>query len=275
MRALLGISTRDRDTSPRVFIPIAPLFEHILVVAQGDCGNFANIPPEVAAKLEVIYQAPSLAASRNRIFQYALDNDYEVVVQSDDDIRLKLPAAEYMLQLILQEPSLGSVSVAQDFLWVFGDRTITCSKPWLIAPWNGQFWGMRVETLRTELEPPYTRGEVLDDVDFGMRLWQRGLATVRLHRGRDDYCVAIMPRTTTGYRPRTGGQPLIDRIHYIRSTYKEVRQRWYPDFITKLEYRLVKEDVKIDIRYNWSNMIKTHIDRWGNIGYEDSKGRKM
>lgn len=276
MKVCAGISTLNRDTAPMVAKALRPYVDELVVVAQGEC-NLDDLPSGSI----ILHQNPGLADARNTILRHAMETNCDIVVECDDDIRVKDVAIEDMLEITTDNPNFGSCGIAADFFWIFGTRKVTTNTKYLLCPFNSQMWASRIDNL-LELGSPTWRYDVLDDMDVGMRFWAQGRPCVRVHVDRSSYSVAVYSRLASSKLKRIGGQPISRRVELMQPTVDSMNKEHVPEMIKWLsctvkekdeKYR--EKDVRINVRYNWENMMKKSIDRWGYIGYEDSLGRKI
>jgi len=261
MKILGGVPTRLRSTGGAVADLLADVCDEVVVVSQGAtvrC-NKKNVsllerPVDIGMK-----------RARNTIFEYADHVGAEYIFQSDDDLKFKPSVLELMLDIMQEEPSLGSLSSCPR-VYANWEKDIECTKNFLVFQCPTQLWVVRRQAI---VETGMLDIDVLEDIELGLRMWKKGWVLGKLHAGIEFVHNPFINRIGKG--DEQGGQPeslrqreLPNSVKYIWDNHKDILSTFAVATSGNRTYTA---------RYNWSKMCEIAHNRWGDIGYEDSKGR--
>jgi hypothetical protein len=261
MKILGGVPTRKRKIGGQVADILAEVCEEVLVVSQG-----AEV---VSHKSNVhIIEKPvdiGMKAARNTIFDYADEVGAEFIIQSDDDLKFRPSVLEKMIEIMLSEPSLGSLSSCPR-VYHNWEKSVTSSKEWLVFQCPTQLWIVRNQAIH---ETGQLDIDVLEDIELGLRMWKQGWVLAKLHSDIEFTHNPVINRMGKG--DDQGGQPeslrkaqMPDSVEYIWNAHNDILRAFSLSTAANRTY---------SARYDWGAMCDLAYNRWGTIGYEDSKGR--
>jgi hypothetical protein len=262
MKVLAGIPTRLRDTSGKIADTLAEVCNEVVVVSQGATCTSRKSNVNIVEK-PVDF---GLIPARNYILQYALDGDFDLVIESDDDLAYSAETVDYMIQTLDHYPTLGSLASASRpyFHW---DDAVKCNQCFLLAPCANQLWAVRTPIVK---EIGLMDLDYLEDREYGARLWEHGYAVAILHIDLQHTHNPFVSRTKFS----VGGQDKGELRKKMLGAAMVILQQTYPNMLKISPVQA--ENRTFMTRYNWSYMMRKVIDRFGYaLGYEDSKGRKL
>lgn len=266
MKILAGIPTRLRNTSGAIADQLAEVCNEVLVVSQGATVVSRKSNVTVVEK-DVNF---GLIPARNYILQYAIDNKFDFVLECDDDIKFSSNVVRAMIVALNDNPTLGSISSSSRayFNW---DKDVECSKNFILAPCPAQLWGMRVSTVE---EIGLMDIDYLEDREYGLRMWSKGLAVGMLHIDLSLTHNPFIARTTK--TEADGGQATgMKRYEALGKALEQLQSR-YPDLVTLRQSPYGVKGRTFSTRYNWSRMLSYVVKRFGHsLNYYDSKGRRL
>lgn len=268
MKILAGIPTRMRNTSGKIADVLAEVCDEVVVVSQG-----ADVICD-SRKVTVVEKPANgygLVRARNFIAQYAIDNGYDIVIQSDDDLSYRSEVVEAMVKEVVDNPTLGAIASSSRayFNW---DKNTECTKNFLLAPCSPQLWASRTDILK---EVGQWHLEYLEDREHGARMWKLGYAIALLHISLDLTHNPFVARTSKSNE--TGGQEKgaerYDRLSLAISIMEEL----HGDIVGIKQAEFDSNSKRtFSTRYRWDKLLSYPIARFGYaLGYEDSKGRKL
>jgi hypothetical protein len=202
--------------------------------------------------------------ARNIIIEEAIGGNYDLVVQCDDDLKIYPAIVPKMTELLNEEPHLGTISSTprQFQRWAKG---ISSSKPYLIAVAGAQFWATRIDVFK---EVGDYDVNFFQDLQHGLKSWEAGWISARFHIGYDLCHNPKISRMNKDFDQ--GGQPIFttderqESIDYILKHHSAM--------ITSMSRTDIFSNRAYNARYNWKAMCQSALNRWGTIGYEDSRG---
>jgi len=262
MKILAGIPTRLRSTSGKIADILAQAVDEVLIVSQGAQVNSGSSNVVVHEK-DVNF---GLVAARNYILSYAVKNNFDFVVQSDDDLSYTPHIIEYMLKEVWDNPTLGAIASSSRayFNW---DKDVECTKNFLLAPCSPQLWVARTSILEEVGE--WTL-EYLEDREHAARMWKLGYAIGMLHIDISLTHNPFIARTNIS----AGGQDKsIARKEKLRQAI-EYMNKYHSNIVRLKIYEGKSAKRTFSSRYYWNNLLKFPIARFGYaLKYEDSRGR--
>lgn len=266
MKTLAGIPTRLRNTSGQIADQLTEVCDEVMVVSQGATVNSKQSNVTIVEK-DVNF---GLVPARNYILQYAIDHDFDLVIECDDDIKFSSNVVRAMKVVLEENPTLGSISSASRayFNW---DKDTSCSQNFILAPCPAQLWGMRVKTVK---EIGLMEIDYLEDREYGLRMWRKGLPVGMLHINLELTHNPFVARTTK--TESDGGQASgMKRYEALGKAIEELKSR-YPDLITLKQSPFGVKGRTFSTRYNWARMLSYVVARSGYaLNYYDSKGRRL
>lgn len=267
MKILAGIPTRCRNTSGKIADILAEVCDEVLVVSQGADVICDSRKVTIVEKPKDGY---GLVRARNYILEYAVENGYDIVIQSDDDLSFKSAIIEAMVKEVLDNPTLGAIASSSRayFNW---NKTVECTKNFLIAPCAAQLWASRTSIL-TEVGKWHL--EFLEDREHGARMWKNGYAIGLLHISLDLTHNPFIARTSKS--ENSGGQEQgLVRYNRLKEAIS-IMDELHRDIVTIKQSEYGFEGRTFSTRYNWSNLLSYPILRFGYaLGYEDSNGKRL
>lgn len=268
MRVLGGIPTRLRDTSGPIADILSSVCDKVIVVSQGAVVKAYNRNDNITVhEKQVNY---GLVAARNYILEYAIVNDFDVVIQSDDDLSFKADVIEAMLKVLKDNPGLGTIASSSRayFNW---SKEVGSNKDFVLTPCGAQLWAAPTEILSTVGRWDL---EFLEDRDYGARMWKLGYPIGLLHTTLQQTHNPFIARTTkTG---ATGGQEQGEIRQQRLSHAIDVLNERHGDIVTAKISTKEGSNRTFSTRYNWDKMLSFHVDKFGySLGYEDQKGHKL
>lgn len=260
MKILAGIPTRCRDTSGKIADVFAEVCNEVVVISQG-----ATVKTN-SEKVKVIEKDINfgLVPARNAIFDYAVENNFDIILQSDDDLAFKTPVVEALIKEIVDNKALGAIASSSRsyFHW---DEDLHTTKNFVLMPCAPQLWAMRMDVLK---EIGYWTLPHLEDREHGCRIWRAGYAIGALHI---DISLTHNPFIARNSNDKIGGQINNDEALDIAIKYMQDN---YFDLLTIK--RIQAKNRKFMTRYNWSNMLNFVRARFGeSMGYSDTRGRML
>lgn len=266
MKILSGIPTRKRSTSGKIADVLAEVSDEVIVISQGAICNHSKKNVKVIEKDENF----GLVPARNFILDYAINNGFDMVLQSDDDLSFYAETPAAMIELLIDEPKIGTICSASRayFNW---SKDLFPNKNYVLAACAPQFWAARTSVLR---QVGYWYLPYLEDREYACRMWKCGFPIVQMHI---DISLAHNPfMSRNNDQTKQGGQDeglgdeekhagLKKAIDYMNSRHQ--------DLVT-MKYLGIKGR-SFQTRYNWDAMIQLAIQSGRTLGYEDQRGRVL
>jgi len=266
MRVLAGIPTRLRNTSGIAAEVLASVCDEVLVVSQGAVCSCHK--ENVTIHEEDINFG--MIPARNSIFQYAINNNFDVVIQCDDDIKFTPSIVKFMIDCVCNDPTLGAIS-SESRAYYNWNKDVACTKDFLLAPCPAQLWGMEVKKIK---ELGLLSVDYLEDREYGLRMWSNGYAVGQLHISLKETHNPFIARTmkTESQGGQSTGATRYEALGKAISTVNEL----YPGLVTLRQSEFGMKGRTFSSRYNWNGMISKVVERFGHsLGYQDSKGRRL
>jgi len=265
------IPTRERPTAGPIAEAIAPYVHKVLLIAHK-----ADLPRQLAFdNIEVLPQKrPGLRNARNIGLQVAADLGAQYVLFSDDDVVFKPELLPQLFDIAHACPQTAIVSSApRAFFYQLEIKEEEKRKPgghpFILSPIGRQ---LAVYRLKTVQEIGDFRLETMEDLEWGMRAWSAGWAVVQAKKV--DHGVSI-PRLGP---KKYGGQPVVERDEQMPKSCGYMQEQYaVPGGVLKhLRMReVVKDGPAFSIAYNWPEMTRRVRERWGEMGFADSRGREL
>lgn len=265
MRVLAGIPTRLRDTSGKIADVLAKVCDEVYVVSQGATVNSISSNVTVVEK-DLNY---GLVAARNEILRYANEKEYDIVVQSDDDLKYNPDVIEALVQEILENPLLGAIASSSRAYFRWNEGNIT-NQNWVLNPCAAQLWAARRSILN---EVGEWELEFLEDRYHGAKMWTLGYPIGLLHTSLSQTHNPFIARTQKG--ESSGGQEQgVVRQQRLQKAI-ETLNRDFGNIVTAT-IQPIGSSRTFSTRYRWDRLIQYVVDRWQyGVGYEDNRGRRM
>jgi len=270
VRILAGIPTRLRNTSGKIAQTLATVVDDVFVVSQG-----AEVWVDEGTDLSKIHvqEYPEnfgVIPARNEILRVAFQGDYDIVIQSDDDISFREATIRRMIEILDEFPTIGAIT-SESRAYFNWNKDVRSTRPFLLTPCAAQLWAARVPIMREIglMEVPY-----LEDREHGCRLWKSGYPVVELHETIDLAHNPFISRTNVSSKIGGQNEEHEGDIHSgLKAGIEEMNLR-HGD-IVNLKYLGIRGR-SFTSRYNWPRMIEYVDRRFGKIlGYADSKGRVL
>lgn len=261
-RVVAGIPTNLRSTSGRIADALASEVDEVIVVSQGAVVNARN------SRVNVLEYPPNLGVgrARNIILDHCLTTNADFCVMSDDDLQFKPFVVHEILRLLEENYSLGIVgSIARTNR--FWSKNSYSSKEYQLYGCPAQLFVLRMSAIREvgNMVLP----EVMEDIELGLKLWDAGWAVARIDKENCEHNTNV---PTFGKGDSQGGIPESRKRSQIPVAVEYLLLR-YSHLLRFL--RAGKGKRMHLIQYNWPVLCQKATDRWGYIGYEDSRGRKI
>lgn len=270
MKIIAGIPTRRRSTAGKIADQIAPFVDKVVVVSQ---------KAEVNCKRDdiVVIEAPELGicAPRNLLVDYAIQSDYDLLFQVDDDVNFPDKVITSIIHIAANYPNIGAIS--SDYrAGAYWNEDVATSQDFRITGVASQLWAVTVPALRSVMslyeEPPF-HIDALEDIRFSMKLWSLGYPVVRLHMGEavtHSPFVARLSKTN-----EQGGQYIEERNASMERAIDEMQPFCGKDQVLRFLKVNDKDpdNLKYRIGYNYDEMTIRSVNKHGYMGYNDSKGR--
>jgi glycosyltransferase involved in cell wall biosynthesis len=263
MKILAGIPTRLRNTSGRIAEVLAQVCDTVLVVSQ-EATCFSSLQNVIIHEKDVNF---GLVAARNYILDYAAHNNFDLVIQSDDDLKYTPEVVEAMIKEIVDNPTLGAIASSSRayFNW---DKALEPNKNFVLSPCSPQLWAARTEVLQ-EVGPWSL--EYLEDREHGARMWKLGYAIASLHISMELTHNPFIARTSS----ISGGQDKETRYDRLGEAIRTMNQL-HGDIVALNQAPKGAGNRTFSSRYKWSEMIKFPVEKFGYaLGYTDSRGRRL
>jgi hypothetical protein len=264
MRVLGYVPSLNRNTSGEIANIIAPFCDKFVAVLQGSATCEERVP-----NVEKVHREPGMRSNRNFALQMALDEGYDVVISSDDDIKFSPKIVAKLLEQIEVLPSVGMVSSTSRTYYYF-NRELKSNMPFIVSPFPTQLFAVRTRAIE---ECGLYDLEVLEDLEWGLRFWQNGYACVNLHVSMDYTHNPFIPRMAKG--DSGGGQTVSAREAHFEESLDYIRNKYVGTVLNSVANKQYKGRKSYQCRYNWDWMTTRVTDMWGAIGYEDSRGREL
>ena len=266
MKVLAGIPTRLRTTSGIAAETLAKVCDEVLVVSQGaTCRS--------TAKNVVVHEKDvnfGMIPARNYILQYAIDHNFDYVLECDDDIKFSEYIPELMVAILNDNPTLGAIS-SESRAYYNWNKDVSCSKSFLLAPCPAQLWGMEVKKIK---ELGLLTVDYLEDREYGLRMWKNGYAVGQIHTAIQDTHNPFIARTMK--QESEGGQATGEKRYKALGEAISTVVSLYPELVTLTQSEFGMKGRTFSSRYNWSRMLSYPVARFGYaLNYEDSKGRRL
>jgi len=261
MRILGGVPTRRRNTGGRVADWLSTVCDEVLVISQ-DADVVYSSPRVIVVERDANI---GMMAARNEIFDYGIKKGFDVIVQSDDDLAFQPIVLNFLVSQIEEFPWIGSISSCPR-VYMNWEKDLVTSHGFTVFQCPTQLWAVRAQAIK---ESGTLRIDVLEDIELGLRMWQNGWVLTRAHGFKNIFHNPVVSRIGKG--DDSGGQPESLRkslmpfsVDYIYEHHKNILSMFSISTDPRRTYMA---------RYNWREMCKLAHDRWGDIGYSDSKGR--
>jgi hypothetical protein len=265
---IVGIPTRNR---PARSAGLAAKIARVDAVSSVGLVYDGPEPAEPDGKLFTVdATGKGLKEARNFLLEISLRHGADSY-QVDDDVEVDnwdLTLGR-MASVLEEYPYLGAVCTIPWFYWGMGWKGITGH--------DGQFaftsaafqcWAIRREAIQ---ECGYFDLETAEDLEYGYRLWSKGWGVARL-TGRSGVHKVSVGRLNKS--AAAGGQPVEVREAHLPVAFEALRQR-YPGLVTVGETKGEKRKATHYQRPNWPALLDRLRQRWGSVGYTDSRGWKV
>jgi hypothetical protein len=266
MKILAGIPTRLRTTSGIAADVLSTVCDEVLVVSQGAVCHST-------AKNVVVHEKDvnfGMIPARNYILQYAIDNNFDLVFECDDDVKFPKSVMMIMIEILRSNPTLGAIS-SESRAYFNWNKDVECTRDFLLAPCPAQLWGMEVKKVK---ELGLLTVDYLEDREYGLRMWKNGYAVGQVHVSLDQTHNPFIARTMK--QEKEGGQATGEKRYKALGEAISTVVSMYPDLVTLRQSEFGKGGRTFSTRYNWSKLLSYPINRFGySLGYEDSKGRRL
>jgi glycosyltransferase involved in cell wall biosynthesis len=261
MRILGGIPTRLRNTSGKIADVLAEVCDEVIVVSQG-AEVHANSSKVKILERNVNY---GLVPARNCIAQYAIVHDFDIIIQSDDDLAYRPEIVEAMVKEVVDNQTLGTIASSSRAYFHWSEK-LQSTKNFVLSPCGAQLWAARTAVM-AEIGP-WTL-EYLEDREFGARLWKSGYAIGNLQIDINLTHNPFIARTGNS----DGGQEKSGRDERLYEALVEFASL-HGDIVTSIT--MGSSNRTFTTRYDWNKMIQYPIKRFGKVlGYSDSRGRTL
>lgn len=264
---IVGIPTRDRPARAAALadrIAQEDAVSSVIVVYRG-------AEPRPSSPKAITFGGPevTLQDARNHLLRSACGGSSVASFQIDDDIDpvdLTIALAR-MADSLEKYPWLGAVGTCPKFYWGMGAKNDRSDTGFMLVSAAFQFWAIRCEAF-AECGPMDL--ETAEDLEYGYRLWSHGWAVGRL-TGWDGVHDVRVPRLNK--TAAAGGQPVEEREAFLPGSFAVIRER-YPELVKLGETKGVKRKATHFQRPQWPALLARLRNRWGTVGYTDSKGRR-
>jgi GT2 family glycosyltransferase len=243
---------------------LAETADKTMVISQGATVRCRN-PKVIVAEYDTDI---GMKAARNILFDYALRNKYDYIIQADDDLWFKPFILEQMLAEIEEYPWIGSIS-SEARVYANWQKDLISSHDFVLIPNPSQLWIIRMKVIR---EIGMLVLDVLEDVELGLRMWGKGWAVTRLHLGVQYTHNPVISRLKKG--DDQGGQPVSLRNRLIPSSVEFIN-KYHGAVLRYLRLPPPGSNRSFLVGYNWDEMCKRVRDRWGSVGYKDNSGKEI
>ena len=270
MKVLAGIPTRRRSTAGRAAMQVSTFVDKVVIVSQK--AEITSIPSngEVIERQEL-----GICAPRNFLADLAIQGNYDLLLQIDDDVNFSDEVIKAILRNFAKFPKLGAIS--SDYrAGAHWNESLKANKEFRISGVASQLWAVSVPALANVmdrfLEPPF-HIDALEDIRFSVKLWHLGHPVVRLHMGEGvthSPFVARLSKTN-----EQGGQYISERNASMEQAIEEMQPFCGHDQVLRFLNVNDKDpdNLKYRIGYNYNEMTIRSINSHGYMGYSDSKGR--
>lgn len=262
MKILGGIPTRLRSTSGKIADILAEVCDEVVVISQGatvhaDSGKIVVIEKDVNF---------GLVPARNAIADYAVEHDFDIMIQSDDDLSYRADVVEAMVKEIIDNPTLGTIASSSRAYFHWSEK-LKSTKNFVLSPCAAQLWAARTSVIA---EIGEWELEYIEDRDYGAKLWKSGYAVANLQISIDMTHNPFIARTGISM----GGQEKEGREEKLYDALCKLSDR-HGDIISSITMGGEGKRT-FSTRYNWLKMLTYPIKRFGYaLGYKDSRGRKL
>jgi len=261
MRILGGIPSRLRHSSGKLADILAKVCDEVVIISQKatvECKS-SNI---VVIEKDVNF---GICNARTAIDEYAIANGFDLIVESDDDLSYKPDLVESLVREIVNNPTLGSCG-AFSRMYFNWNKKETSNKNFILYAGNACLWCARVSALQ---EVGRWNCECAEDLDHGLKMWQKGLAVASLKTTLSQTFSMVSCQTDTLLE---GGYDREDREQRMWKSLDTIGE----DHANLVYIGAGNGNRRFSTRYNWSVMTQKVVDRFGYaLEYEDSKGRKL
>lgn len=264
-KILGGIPTRGRSTSGRIADVLAEVCDEVVVISQGAVCNYT------AENVVVLERDPNwgVVNARNAILDYAIDNNFDYMIESDDDISYPPETISAMLDEIIDDPHIGAISSASRayFNWAKDTKP---NKNYILSACATQLWAARTRIMK---QVGYFSLPHLEDREHGCRMWKCGYPIVQLHIDISYAHNVFIPRTS---KKKYGGQE--EKVGET-DQYEDLKKSI--DFMNKRHSDVVwmkflgLKGRSFQTRYNWETMLQYAILAKNCLGYKDARGRYL
>ena len=281
MTLLCAIPTSGRSWAGKVveIVESIPEINEIIIGAQ----NNAEVEYISNGKTTVFRRPPDgVSGNRNFFCQYAIANEYDFLLQIDDDVRCPVEVVEHLISVATKYPWMGAMS--SDSNWSqFYNHKIETNMDFRTEAHCGQLHLLNIEATKEAIssykEPPYDdlRASV-DDVYYGLKMWSLGYMCAKTNiKDRKGVYSAIQGAVKTEDK---GGIISTDRDKELFRAAKLFNKTFVLGddsardlvYFFKLYFDVKKGIYRQRQRFKYRTMQRNFRDRWGEIGYEDSRG---
>ena len=256
-----GVPTRKRRTAGKIADELSQVCDKVVVLSQGSEVYCNSEGISIIERDENI----GMMQARNELFQMATEYEADYIIQSDDDLSFKAHVLFKMVEIMESEPALGALSSCPR-VYANWEKDIISSKPFLVFQCPTQLWVIRMKALE---ETGFLHLDVLEDIELGLRMWKKGWVLGKIHLGLDYVHNPFIARINKD--EDSGGQPVEYRRKMIPSSIKYMLDN-HSDVVQSMGIPNSKTRT-YHARYDWYTMCSLAKERWGTIGYQDSKGR--
>ena len=281
MKIMCGIPTSGRDWAGKIVQIVEPIPEvkEIIIGAQ----NNARVDYITNNRTTVFRRPPDgVSGNRNFFCRYALVNGYDYLLQIDDDVRCPTEVVAHLISVATKYPWMGAMSA--DSNWsLFYNKKVKTNMDFRTEAHCGQLHLLNLKATQEAInyykEPPYDNLRAsVDDVYYGLKMWGLGFACAKSNiKDREGVYSAIQGAVKTEEK---GGIVSADRDKELFRVFKLFNKMFVLGDNSNLDliyYFKLYFDAKKGIyrqrqRFKYKVMQKNFRDRWGQVGYEDSRG---
>lgn len=269
------IPTRERSFALELAKQVAPLVDKLYVLGKRVKFDISKLP----SYIEYIERPPynGIADARNMAVNIAVKENADYVLMLDDDVKFNDDLIGFMKTGIETFPCVGAVASSSRVMYHWAETAQTQPNiPFRMDGMASQFALYRLETL-VEIGgnscAPFGSVNTMEDLYSSLLMWENGWAILKTHH--PDMCHNVIVARTSKSADM-GGQPVSERNELMLDAVKQLDQFRGEGHVLRsisLRWNPRKQQYKHFLRYDYDQMCRNVLDRWGIQGYSDNRGR--
>jgi glycosyltransferase involved in cell wall biosynthesis len=274
MKIIAGIPTRNRKTAMKIAVQLREIADLVYIIGK-------DMEPMETEGEGIIWVEQSeetgLGYARNLIYRFALENDADYCLQSDDDLKFDNKVLHELVRLAEECPWAGAVTSAPHMYRVWNKDT-TSNREWILTEFPKQLWMLKMSTIEDVFTPlgflPFELN-TMEDLCLGLRLWQHGYPTVQIWKAFEEKFThnPFIPRKSK--TDAQGGQLISERESEFPISVEYMSPIFVGNDNVLQNLKLISEGTRHYVRYNWPVMLRKAYARTGALGYKDSKNHQL